>query len=394
MDKDRSSRTEVNITPVSTDGDTPAGPTRRNFLKGAIATGIAASVGPWPLTYARGTEQSLTWLAYPGHATEEVVGAFQKEFGVEIKSQEFSAGERMLALINSSPPGTFDLVMAGTPYINILAQQGMLEPLNASDYPMEDFYKEFREWPGLSLKGTPYSIPTTWGYNGLAYNSDLYTQEDMDSYSIMWDERLVGRLGMRDWYLPVMGVFSAYQGNKNPYDISDSELDAVVDSMNEVAGSVTGFYGFSGVFSALADGTAHVIPGCGDWITGLLQRDGHPIRSFAPKEGAISWMESNSIVGKSQNKKLAKDFIRYLSSPEGQIRTIVKSSYMAAGVNRKAWERLNEEMPKEAEMVSMKLDSYNILDMLREGRIKYRTLPKQQSMQVWQEAYSRFQKPT
>lgn len=43
-------------------------------------------------------------------------------------------------------------------------------------------------------------------------------------------------------------------------------------------------------------------------------------------------------------------------------------------------------------MVSMLFDSYNILDMLREGRILYRQLPSQQTMDVWQDAYSRFQR--
>jgi spermidine/putrescine transport system substrate-binding protein len=366
---------------------------KRSFLTRTstlVAAGVAATMGPWPLRYARGTEHQLTWLAYPGHATEEVVGPFQERFGVEIRSQEFTAGERMLALINSSPPGTFDVVMDDTPYIEILYRTGMLEPLDGSDYPLDDFYPELREWPRLSYDGTLYSVPTTWGYNGLAYNADVLTEEDVQSYSIMWEERMRGRVGMRDWYLPVMGCISAYLGHEQPYNITDEQLEEVVASMSSLAPSVTGFYGFSGVFDSLASGNSYVIPGCGDWITGLLQRDGHPIRSMAPKEGAISWMESNSIIRGTRNKDLAIEFIRYLSSPEGQIRTITKQSYMAAGVSRPAWEQLNAEMPEEAEKVSMRLDQYNILDMLREGRIHFRELPGQQSLDVWQDAYTRF----
>jgi len=367
---------------------------RRSFIKKSLAAaiGVGATIGPWPLTYARGTEARLNWLAYPGHATEEVIGPFQQEYGVEIHAQEFTAGERMLALINSSPRGTFDLVMDDTPYIEILARTGMLEPLDAEDFPLDEFFPEFVSWPGLSYDNTLYSIPTTWGYNGLAYNTEILTEDDVQSYAIMWDERLRRRLGMRDWYLPVMGVFSAHLGFPRPYDISDADLDRVVESMLSVAPQVTGFYGFSGVFNSLADGTAHVIPGCGDWITGLLQRDGHPIRSMAPREGAISWMESNSIVRGTKHKDLAIDFIRYLSSPEGQVRTITKSSYMAAGVTKEGWNRMNNERPREAEMVSMLFDSYNILDMLRDGRILYRQLPTQQPMDVWQDAYSQFQR--
>lgn len=239
---------------------------RRSFMKAAVASalGVGATIGPWPLTYARGTETRLNWLAYPGHATEEVIGPFQKEYGVEIQAQEFTAGERMLALINSSPRGTFDLVMDDTPYIEILARTGMLEALDAGDFPLDEFYPEFVQWPGLSHNNTLYSIPTTWGYNGLAYNSDVFTEEDVQSYSVMWDERLRGRLGMRDWYLPVMGVFSANLGFPRPYDISNTELNQVVQSMFSVAPHVRGFYGFSGVFNSLADGSTHIIPGCGD----------------------------------------------------------------------------------------------------------------------------------
>jgi len=378
--------------PRSLDDDGLRSSGRRNFLKTTTlaSLGIAAAVGPWPLRYARGTERKLTWLAYPGHATEEVIGPFQKEFGVEVEAQEFTAGERMLALINQSPAGTFDVVMDDTAYIDILRRTNQLEPLDEADYPLEDFYPELRDWPMLRDESHLFSIPTTWGYNGLAYNSDELTEEDVSSYEIMWHERVQGRLGMRDWYLPVMGCFSAYLGNTSPYDISDDRLDEVVESMMTTAPNLTGFYGFSGVFDSLASRGSFVIPGCGDWITGLLQRDGHPIRSMAPREGAISWMEANSIVRGTANKDLAIEFIRYLSSPEGQIRTATKQSYMAAAVNRRAWEQMNAEMPEEAEKVSMKLDQYNVLDMLREGRILVRRLPQQQSLDVWQDAYTRF----
>ncbi|WP_137392181.1 ABC transporter substrate-binding protein [Rhodoligotrophos defluvii] len=367
-------------------------PTRRQVLSGATAFGAAALSGFNPrLAEAQSDDKVLSWLTYPGHGAPEVVKPFEDKYGVKIVAKEYSGGERLLALIHGSPPGTFDVVLSDEAYVNELKQAGFIEPMNPADYPIEDFWPDFQKFPLHWIDDQLYTVMTSWGINGLAYNADKLTAKDVESYAIMWDERIKGKVGMRDWYLPCMGCISAYLGNKKPYDLTDEQFEKLKETIFSLKPQVAGFWDFAGVFDSFANGGAMVVPGTGEWMVGLLQRDGHNIRAAVPKEGAIIWTESASIVKGTKKEELAKEFIRYLVSPEGQRRLMLKSSYMASGPSKVAWELLNKENPKEAKMINMDLNAHNLMDDYRAGLILLRELPSNQSSEEWQDVWTEFQ---
>lgn len=365
--------------------------TRRSFIKRSAAFGSVMLAAPTIIRKAKADEKVLNWLTYSGHSADEVIGPFVEATGITIRAKEYADGEKMLALIHGSPSGTFDLVTSDAPYVELLVKSGLLQEMKPGDYALETFFPEFRSWEQHWFDGKLFALLTSWGYNGLAYNTEKLSADDVSSYEVMWRDEIKGKLGMRDWYLPVMGCFSAYMGHKDPYNISDSQFEALKKIMFSVKPNVAGYWNFSGVFDSLANGGAYVIPGCGDWITGLLQRANHPIESAVPKEGAIMWTESVSVIRGTPRLELANELIRYLTGVEGQIRLMTKSSYMANGPSEAAWKRLNEINPREAEMLHMTSDSDNIMNVLRDGRIIPRRLPAQQSMESWQEAYTQFQ---
>lgn len=367
--------------------------TRRQLLRGAAATTGAAllSQAPFHAAQAQADDKVLTWLTYPGHGAPEVVAPFEEKYGVKIVAKEYSGGEKLLALIHGSPAGTFDVVLSDEAYVSELKKADYIEPMNPADYPISDFWPEFQKFPLHWIDNQLYTVMTSWGINGLAYNADKLTADDASSYAIMWDEKIKGKVGMRDWYLPCMGCISAYLGNKQPYNLSDEQFAKLKQTIFSLKPQVAGFWDFAAVFDSFANGGAMVVPGTGEWMVGLLQRDGHNIRASVPKEGAIIWTESASIVKGTKKKALAQEFIRYLVSPEGQRRLMLKSSYMASGPSKPAWELLNKENLKEAKMINMDLSAANLLDDYRAGRILLRELPAHQSSEDWQDVWTEFQ---
>lgn len=362
------------------------------MLRGAAAAGGAALLNsPFHTAQAQTDDKTLTWLTYPGHGAPEVVAPFEEKYGVKIVSKEYSGGERLLALIHGSPAGTFDVVLSDEAYVNELKQADFIEPMNPADYPIADFWPEFQKFPLHWIDDQLYTVMTSWGINGLAYNADQLTADDASSYAIMWDEKIKGKVGMRDWYLPCMGCISAYLGNKRPYTLDDAQFTKLKETVFSLKPQVAGFWDFAAVFDSFANGGAMVVPGTGEWMVGLLQRDGKNIRASVPKEGAIIWTESASIVKGTQKQELAKEFIRYLVSPEGQRRLMLKSSYMASGPSKPAWELLNKENLKEAQMINMDLSAPNLLDDYKAGRILLRELPTGQTSEDWQDVWTEFQ---
>ena len=153
---------------------------------------------------------------------------------------------------------------------------------------------------------------------------------------------------------------------------------------------IGGFFDYGGTFSSLKNGQVHAMCGIGDWITGVLQRAGAPVKTVLPKEGGLQWTESYCIARKAHSPDLAKKFIQYITSPEGQVKSAKMAAYPALIPSKKGWELLNRTDPAEAKRQGMVLGQRNVMDDIRDGRIKYRELPVQQSLDEWNDFWSQY----
>lgn len=371
---------------------------RRDFLKlSSIAFGSLASAGVAGSAGLIGSSRpasaqagEVNMLAWPGHGVPEMVGPFEEEHGVRVRVKEYVGGDQMLALAMSSPPGTYDVIMSDAEYTHMLYEADMLEPLDAADYPFDDFWPEFRSFPAHWYDDQLYAVMLRFGYIGLAYNAEQLSPEDVESYEILWDESVRGRLGWFDWYLPSMGCVSLHNGNQPPYDIDAAAFEQVKETLFTLAPQTSGFLQFAEVLSTLASGQIWVVPGVGDWVALLLEDDGHPIKSAVPRSGGLQWTESLSIAKGARNPEMAKKFIQYCTSPEGQIRTATLRSYAASVPNREGWKLMAERMPEWADRLRHHVDAPNVMDEFREGRIFLRQLPVQQDIADWNEVWTQF----
>ena len=135
---------------------------------------------------------------------------------------------------------------------------------------------------------------------------------------------------------------------------------------------------------------AWVVPGIGEWLTILMRKDGLPVDMTIPDEGGLQWTESLSIAKGSNKQELAKKFIQYMSSPEGLVREATKPAYNASIPSIPGWEKLNADRPEDAVMLRHEFDKPNVIDDIRAGKINVRYLPKQQSVETWNEAWSEY----
>jgi spermidine/putrescine transport system substrate-binding protein len=111
-------------------------------------------------------------------------------------------------------------------------------------------------------------------------------------------------------------------------------------------------------------------------------------RSVIPEQGGLQWTESFSIGKGSAKADLAKKWIQYITSAKGQAKSADMAAYPALVPNQKGWEVLNAENPAEAKRQGMIIGSTNAMDMIRSGRIQYRQVPLQQSLEEWNDFWS------
>lgn len=363
-----------------------SGLTRRSLL----AAGTAALATPMLSRRAFAAPTELTMLAWYGHAEPDVVGEFEAENNVKFVPKYYTGGDNMLGLISQSPAGTFDVILSDAEYVQALNDAGYVEELDPKDYHFDEYFPEFQHFPGNWKDGKLFSVVTRFGFLGVAYNTDALTEAEASTYNVFWDEKLKGKVGHFDWHLPNLGQMSLLNGNANPYDIDEAAWQAVKDKTMTLRPQVGGFFDYGGTFSSLNDGQMLAFCGIGDWITGVLEKNGAKVRSVVPQEGGLQWSECFSIGKGSKKAELAKKWIKYITSAKGQAKSAQMAAYPALIPNQKGWEVLQKENPEEAKRQGMTNAPGNVIDMIRAGRIKYRQWPVQQSLEDWNDFWSEY----
>lgn len=364
---------------------------RRRMIKSTAAALGAAALGVGSARRAGAqSDKVVNLLSWPGHGAQDVIGPFEAATGIKVQSKEYTGGEEMIALLQSSPPGTFDVVLSDAEYIQQLQKAKLIDALNPSDYPLEDFWPEFQKFPAHWVDGKLYSVMVDYGFLGMVYNTKKLSREEVDSYSVLWAPKVKGKVGMYDWYLPNMMCISLYKGNRPPHEISNAKFEELKQALTSLSGQMSGIGVWSSVFSQLTNEESWVMPGVGAWAALLLEKDGVPIKAMVPKEGGLQWTESLSIAASSRKKDLAVKLIQYLVSPEGQVHEATKSAYWASIPNKAGWKLLNEKMPDAAERLEHRFDKRNVMDEFKEGRIFIRGVPTQQPIEAWNEAWTKF----
>lgn len=364
--------------------------TRRRLLQLGAAAGALAMPAILRPTEAR-ADKVLNLLSWPGHGDPYFVKPFEEEFGVTVRAKEYVGGEQMLSLINSVAPGTYDVVLVDREYIPQLKASDKLQKLDKADYPFDQFFPEMRTVPELSVEEDLYAVPLRMNWLGLCYNSEHVTAEEAKTYKTLWSPKLKGKVGWFDWYLPSMGVISLYNGNKKPFDISDQEFARLKETLFSLKDQTSGFYSHSDIQTAFADGNCYALAGNGDSSTQILKGQGLPIETAIPQEGGLGVVEALAIPTGSGDPEMAKKFIQYATSAEGQVRSALLPAYVDYVPSMPAWDLLAEREPDWATRLRMRKDQHpNVIDDLKEGRIAFRHTPVQQSIEDWNQVWTEF----
>ena len=360
---------------------------RRSFLQASLAVGATSAV--WNTAQAA-DPKVLNYLSWPGNADPYLVEAFEKAHGVKVRVKEYVGGDQMLAILNQSPPGSFDVVLADAEYMHLLHEGEYLEELNPADYALKDFWPEFQKFPLHWFDGKLYGVMTDFGYLGLSYNTKAFSAKEVSSYAALWSEKAKGKVGLFDWYLPAMGSISLLNGNRPPFDLNKAQYDAMVKKLYSLKPQTAGFFTIADIFSSLTNGRAQLVPGIGEWITLGLRMNGVPVDTIIPQEGGLQWTESLSIVKGTPKRDLARKFIQYTTSPEGQVRMATKPDNMKSIPSMAGWKLLNQTKPREADLLRMNLKAPNVMDEYKAKKIAFRQLPSKQSIEDWNEVWSKF----
>ena len=365
------------------------GMNRRQLLK---AGGAAVLTTPF-VSRAWAATTEINMLAWYGHGEADVVAEYEAANNVKFVPKYYAGGDNMLALIAQSPPGTYDLILSDAEFVQQLNAAGYIEEMNPADYPLDDMlHEDFTQFPGHWADGKMYSMMLRGGHLGVSYNKNSVTEEEAQSYACFWKPELEGKVGHFDWHLPTLGMMSLYDGNgASLWDLDDAKWAKVQETTMSLRKQVGGFFDYGGTFNGLKNGEMQAMCGIGDWITGVLEKDGAPVASVIPKEGGIQFTESYSIGKGSEKAEEAKKFIQYMMSPEGQVKSAQMAAYPGFCVTKAGRAALIEaDMAEAKRSHQIDGDPQDPITLIKEGRIHYRDIPQQQTLEDWNDFWSEY----
>lgn len=318
------------------------GPGRRTFLKGLSAAGAAITAPGLLLRTAR-ADDVVNVLAFGGYEEPGMLEPFEKSTGIKVNLKiHDGSDEEMVALVKNSAPGTFDIMTPTSAFIPQAARDGLLMPLDDSDYPLDNYFNVIANWEPTIIDSKRYAIVNRFGYYGITYNHKKYSEQDASSWALLFDEVAKNRVALFDWYLPNMGCLSKFQGNALPYDLDEAAFSTLKASLATLRPQIGMVGNTSQVQQAMAGGT-YDLAIAGEWVQAGMYDSGLPFKAVVPKEGGVTWDQAPCIAANTERPENAVKFLQYISGPEFQAKLATAKTYYSMVPNKQAAAQLADD---------------------------------------------------
>ena len=279
---------------------------RRRFIEGAGAAGIAAAVGSHGVNAAGSKVVVGTWGGDYQNLIQKNIVPLLQPAGIEVVYATDQQPPRMTKMLAEArlPRGTMD--------ISALARNGSYEMYKAGTLLEPDISKIPNAKHLLPQVSVPYAVPHIYSGRVILYNPKFVTEKPT-SYADLWDPKYTGRVGVIDvQYLPTIesaamisgGGLSDYEPGKAKL-LELKKMGCKIVPTNEAMAQAL---------------KTEEIWMCIMWkARGVMWRNaGIPIEIAAPKEGFVLFISDFCIPKNAPNKEGAYAFLNAMLDPKPQ----------------------------------------------------------------------------
>lgn len=265
----------------------------------AEPTGVTINVYNWGEYISNGTEGSL-----------DVNAEFTRRTGIAVNYTTFDSNESLYSKL-AGGGAAYDVIIPSDYMISKMIKENMLEELDFSNIPNFQYIDEQFRDPQYD-PGSAHSVPYTWGTVGLFYNTD-YIEEDVTSWSALWDERYRDKILMFDNPRDAFAIAQMRLGFSLNTE-EESEWQEAAMLLKEQKPLVQA-YVMDQIFDKMESGEAWLAPYySGD--AGVLVENNDNIEFVIPEEGTNYFVDAMCIPAGAEHKKEAEAYINFMLDPE------------------------------------------------------------------------------
>lgn len=302
---------------------------------------------------------------------------------VEVIYDTFETNETMLNTLKTGK-SEYDLVCPSDYAIQKMIKDDMLEKFDTTKLPTYNKYgspylKELFE----QNNWTEYSVPYMWGTVGLLYDPEVFSDELVSSWDIMWNKEYENlattKDSVRDTYF--VGVMHVYQ--EELQDLREQYLDGTItkeyynkqvniimnrtdeetlrlveDDLKIMKENIFGLEVDSGKSDMVTGKISMNLAWSGDAVYSmdLAEEEDDKILAYSvPLEGSNVWYDG-WVMPKGANVELATDFVDFLSKPEIAVLNMNKIGYTSAIAGEAVLEMIDDWYGAESEESAVEVD--------------------------------------
>lgn len=276
----------------------------------------------------------LSLLVWEGYADPSFIRGFEDKCHCKVTAAYMGSSDELVAKLRGGSASNYDVISPSSDVATMLATTGLAAPLDLSKIPSYgQLMSALTSMPIVKSGGNVYGVPFQWGPNPLLYDTTVF-QTPPDSWSILWDPKLRGKVSVWD---DLSTVYMAAQvlGFDKPdpgalYNLTASQLDQVKAKLLELKPNIRKMWSTGGELTNLFQ--SHEVQIAMGWplMTNQLRAQHFPIGETIPKENTTGWIDHLMITSASEHKDLAYQLLEYLVEAPTQREVISVTGYLPA----------------------------------------------------------------
>ena len=360
---------------------------------------------------------------------EEFEEWYAEQTGCEISViyQTFDINEVMLAKIEKGE-ADFDVVCPSEYIIERMMRNDLLQPIVTPDFLADLAATDTENYFGcvspyivnqfdhiIAPEGrnpNDYSVGYMWGTTGILFNTMNVTAEEALSWDLMFDERLEGKIlvkdAFRDVYSPMLVYAKTLELRKSGvlgesetlplndeaamerglcglvptieglmYDASDASIEHVEEYLKQMKRLVAGWEADFGKEMMTQNKAWINLMWSGDavWAIEEAAEVGVSLDYAVPEEGSVVWFDGWVIPKYAKNSRAARYFINYMCKPDNAVRNMDATGYVSVVASAETLDAMELLNPVLAEIEALaeelaQCDDTDEADVLRETLVE------------------------
>lgn len=331
-------------------------------------------------------EQILKVYNWGDYIDEDLLPEFEEWYEeqtgekVRIVYQTFDINEVMLAKIENGE-ADFDVVCPSEYIVERMMRNELLLPIITPEFEAEINAKGINYFDCISpyikeqfsMLEAPegqdpndYAVGYMWGTTGILYNTKYVSEEEAQSWQLMFDSRLKDKIfvkdAFRDVYSPMLIYAKTLEARKSGelgedemlpietirelmYDSSDSSIALVESYLKQMKELVAGWEADFGKEMMTQEKAWINLMWSGDavWAIEEAAEVDVELAYAVPKEGSVVWFDGWVIPKYAENTRAARYFIDFMCKPENAIRNMDATGYVSVITTEEVLEAMRDD---------------------------------------------------